>query len=595
MAFDYEAAKKSGASDDDIIQYLTKTRHFDVDGALAAGATKPEIIQHLSTTSAPSFAAKKEAPKQSFVDKAKGVMDYVVPAVTQGVGGVVGTYARKHPQETLDAAGSMVKNTGKAAVQLTVQNPAIAEAAGAIGGERARSAVMQPREVPGLGTVKPLSAAPQDIAKNNAQTAGETAAEAANAYLEVGAPGAGKVLSKIGKPAIATAKKLFMGSGEILTGIKAAKLNQWFNMAKEAPEELEQLKKIVIENPQNPHLGLAKRIADKVTQMKTSAQEAFTAAKDTWRAANPDMTFDLSHKVPELKKPLAEFNLGLKQVKNPTGQLTSDFAVTKSKVAPWTNQEMTEIQGLVDKLRGAKDLSVDDLTDLSKSFDSAYDAVKPGIDGKPKPYHALVMKLKGEAESFIHGVLPTELKNANKAYQDYYKVQDLIGNRIVDANGEVKAGAETFLANLGNLNKGAERKAVEEASARLGIHVVKDSEKLHTARQMMELVPTTTKNRFMDFLRSGLARNLAAAGAVANPAIGVPALLANVLSSPKAFSGLIEAVAGASRKLPMGEAMSKISPAEIQAIIAALHAAGAVTYKKAQDALSPTSSLTPAP
>tara|TARA_R100001509_G_scaffold59645_1_gene32901 strand:- start:671 stop:7159 length:6489 start_codon:yes stop_codon:yes gene_type:complete len=49
MSFDYAAAKESGASDREIIDYLSQSRGFDVDGALAAGASESDIALHMSS------------------------------------------------------------------------------------------------------------------------------------------------------------------------------------------------------------------------------------------------------------------------------------------------------------------------------------------------------------------------------------------------------------------------------------------------------------------------------------------------------------------------------------------------------------------
>ena len=51
MGFDYAAAKESGASDREIIDYLSQSRGFDVDGALAAGASEADIALHMSSMS----------------------------------------------------------------------------------------------------------------------------------------------------------------------------------------------------------------------------------------------------------------------------------------------------------------------------------------------------------------------------------------------------------------------------------------------------------------------------------------------------------------------------------------------------------------
>jgi hypothetical protein len=58
--FDVEAAKKAGASEDQIINYLTQSRKYDVQGALSAGADKNQIIGYLSTSANKEIAKPKE-------------------------------------------------------------------------------------------------------------------------------------------------------------------------------------------------------------------------------------------------------------------------------------------------------------------------------------------------------------------------------------------------------------------------------------------------------------------------------------------------------------------------------------------------------
>ena len=49
MSFDYAGARQAGASDREIIDFLSGDIDFDVQGALSAGATESEIAAFLST------------------------------------------------------------------------------------------------------------------------------------------------------------------------------------------------------------------------------------------------------------------------------------------------------------------------------------------------------------------------------------------------------------------------------------------------------------------------------------------------------------------------------------------------------------------
>lgn len=82
MAFDYAGAKKAGVSDDQILDYLNKTRGYDVQGALKAGASKNQVISYLATTQSPQ---PQPEPKEK-----KGMVDRVVDFV--GARGIVNQF-----------------------------------------------------------------------------------------------------------------------------------------------------------------------------------------------------------------------------------------------------------------------------------------------------------------------------------------------------------------------------------------------------------------------------------------------------------------------------------------------------------------------
>ncbi len=63
--FDVQAARKAGANEDQIIQYLTQTRKYDVPGALKAGASKTQLIDYLSSTQ-PGGTSQQQPAAKSF-------------------------------------------------------------------------------------------------------------------------------------------------------------------------------------------------------------------------------------------------------------------------------------------------------------------------------------------------------------------------------------------------------------------------------------------------------------------------------------------------------------------------------------------------
>lgn len=352
--------------------------------------------------------------------------------------------------------------------------------------------------------------------------------------------------------------------GELLTAVPKENLSKWFNLAKTQPKKLEMVNEIIQENPQQPFLALADRIGSKIKAMKEDAQKAFSSAKETFEQTSPDVRFDVSHKVPELKSPLEDFGLTLRQVKDKGGKMTGEFVVEpKGKITDLNQKELGFVQDLVNNVRSAKGLTLDDLTALRGKFARAYDAVPLNLDGQPTKYHALVKSLENAGEKIIHDALPDTIKEANKLYQDYWIVQNKIGHNILDASGQTKQGAETFLGNLMNVNKGAQRRAVEEASQKLGIDILDNSQNLRLAKDVSESVPSSVKNRTTDIVK-GVAVALGGGSVATGNLPGVVgAVLLNIITRPSVYSNLIEVLAKTSAKLPISKTIKMLTPQEL--------------------------------
>lgn len=281
MSFDYKAARDAGASDEEILKHLTATRHFDVQGALNEGAKTEEIIQHLSTTSAPAWSGANK-PSSNFIDSAKSMLKtakYVIGGAVGGPVGLAATYASDNPRILAEP----IKNIAKAGVQLTVQNPAVAEIAGAFGGQKARSAVMQPRDIPLLGEVKPLSARPDDVMNNRAQSSAEDAVQAANIYLEAGAPGSGKVLSRVGE-AFREGVGPFSKWGQALANVPARTLER--AATPEVAKRVQAIRDVGgLENPEDI-VNIGESAFMKAKALRTKAMKAYGKTRDLIVAKN---------------------------------------------------------------------------------------------------------------------------------------------------------------------------------------------------------------------------------------------------------------------------------------------------------------------
>lgn len=212
-------------------------------------------------------------------------------------GGVGGALAYAFPEQymhtvrdTVPEAGmSLVKGTAKTAIQFPQtavgsaaqlpgdimsyvgQKPVEPTAANAFG-----KSVMQPINVPSLGQVKALSAAPGDVQEAQAQTPGETLKQAGNIYLEGGMPGASKAF----------------GAGLEAVGLGKGTFSKWANRISTIPED-------AVRAAQNPETAkeiqalragtaAAQQVPVKpgsVEEIKSIGEKAFQTAKEQNTAA----------------------------------------------------------------------------------------------------------------------------------------------------------------------------------------------------------------------------------------------------------------------------------------------------------------------
>jgi hypothetical protein len=392
-----------------------------------------------------------------------------------------------------------------------------------------------------------------------------TIKEAVSDVVEVGATflPAEKLLLPLIKKSSKIAKSMFSSAGEVLTGVSKTNIDDWFNLVKKTPDKANKAKKIIEEFPDNPYLGLANKINNKLTGLKETAKTSFNEAVGTIKKNFPDTTFNLENKMPELNKTLNKFRLSIQQTKDKAGNFLSNAIVKPTtRTSPYTPQEIREINNLVGKMR-VKDMSVDELLDFEKS-------VKKFLDDAIRKDNKELMKLGydlvEDSAKFIDEVFP-EVEGANKLYSNYYTAMKGIGKNLVDKSGQVKnIGAESYLGNILNLNKGVQRDNAVKAGKKLGIDILEEVKNIRNAKQLTELIPNTVKSRAAAVFRSIISAKsfgvTAGAGAYFNPAVGVPALVLNILSSPNRYRGLLEILADTSRKLPISEIIKKLSPRE---------------------------------
>jgi hypothetical protein len=144
------------------------------------------------------------------------------------------------------------------------------------------------------------------------------------------------------------------------------------------------------------------------------------------------------------------------------------------------------------------------------------------------------MSLKSDVDKFIKGILRDDLQDAYKSLSDYHNLYDDFGKRIINSDGTVKEGAESFLSNSANMNKGEIRNIINNASQKLGIDINDAVTVIKNAMKTESLFPDTG-SRTKDVVRSLLVGGV---GVGAGGPVGGVALLA--ASSPKLISRVIQ-------------------------------------------------------
>lgn len=385
-----------------------------------------------------------------------------------------------------------------------------------------------------------------------------TPGEAAMGALEVvsNLPG-GKVATGALEGTAKVGKNALLGTGEKLTAVERPVLERWFKLAKENPERLQKAKEMVKEFPEEPMKGVVGQVATRLNEMRKTAQDTFAGAKETFERLNPIKKFDVSHKVAELDKPLKEF--GLKVIDSPSGKLEVGAL---NKITSFSKKELGLVSDLVTEVKNGADLTLNDLISLRKKFSRAYDAVPLGLDGQPTEYHALVKTLEDSGEKIIHDALPDSLKEANNLYSQFRQVMGDVGSKIVDGTGNVKAGAESFLSNAMNLNKGVVREGIGRAEQATGLRILDSVQDIKDAQKMVQSVPHTVRSRFMDVLRNAAGWGAGAGVATGNLAAALPSIILEIFTRPDQFGNLIEAVTKTSKKLPVSKVIKQMSPEE---------------------------------
>lgn len=353
----------------------------------------------------------------------------------------------------------------------------------------------------------------------------------------------------------------------VTTGLERNLLKDVF----QNPQKYDDAAKILQENPNQPFLGLANKVKDKIVGLRDSAQEAWQTAANAFKESNATTRFNISKDAANLGEALDGF--GLKLVPGKGRQLVLQ---PKGTISPLPPEQMAKLQEVVDTIRGSTAITPDDIVNIRNVFDNAYNAVPYSLQGNPTKYHAAVMAMKDGTEDIIDKLLPKQLKQANQMYRDYYQAYRDLGSKIIDQSGEVRPGAESFLSNLGNMNKGQLRTQAQRVSDLIGMDVTDEAATLKNAQKLSNVFPATG-SRTQDIVRS-LGIKAAASSAVptaflANPAAGLALGGLTALSSPALVSNAAKIAGKVSAKA------AETLPLSISQILGRLINAGQVSAR----------------
>lgn len=275
------------------------------------------------------------------------------------------------------------------------------------------------------------------------------------------------------------------------TGIE----KKYYDIAYQNPKEFSDASKYVKENKDNPFYKLANETGQKINSLKEEAQNSWKIGADEFAKKYPQQRINVGQNASSLREKLKPFGL--------TVNIDGSAVVPSGKVSQFSKQEQEALSALMLDIKNANNLKPNDLLRLREKVSSYYDKIPLGVNGNPKPYHAAVMELVDGVDDVIQNVSPKELKQAFQNYRQYYDVLDGFGKRIVDGQGNIKVGAEQFLSNIGNLNKGEQRKLIDNLKNVIGVDITKEVEMIKAAQHFNQLFPQTG-SRTQDVIRSGL-------------------------------------------------------------------------------------------
>jgi len=115
--FDIEAAKNAGATDEQIMGFLSDKVGFDLPAAMSAGATDDQILEFLL----PKFNEKVHEERTGFMPHAKSALEDIIPKVEEGVATGAELLGMQKTAEEMKAKAEEAKRNKKQFAEETTQ------------------------------------------------------------------------------------------------------------------------------------------------------------------------------------------------------------------------------------------------------------------------------------------------------------------------------------------------------------------------------------------------------------------------------------------------------------------------------------------
>lgn len=337
-------------------------------------------------------------------------------------------------------------------------------------------------------------------------------------------------------------KPMLLKAGAVLTNVDDKVLGRAF----ENPRVMTQAIQWVKENMKQPFFQVAKRVSDRLIEMRKSAKEGFRTAKDELKKVLPNALFDISSSIDDAALVFKDFNINL-------GIKGGNVILKQGAAEPFSPSEMAEFQSLIVRVAKAKNYSIDDILDIHSAFRRAYDAIPLSDLKEPKMYHALLMKLKQAVDKGVSAILPDTMKQAYSQLALTARLKDLVGRKILTKVGGktvMSENAESFFASLARMNRGQRREFISELSEAMGFDIAEMVQYLDDAQRLLHIFPETG-SRTVDILRSVITSTIGYG--VGGP---IGALAAAAITSPKGIGAAVRGL-GAASKSDLGKAAAR--------------------------------------